>query len=239
MTSLVLVGGLNNTPDIWTDVSIALNVALPDRLTLHAPFLPPLKSTEAIARQLLASLPQRFSYVGFSFGGFVGLAMLEAEPHRFERFALVCSSTQADAESSRPSRLKAMEIAAGGGHTQMIAKGFPHTVHPDRLDDTALIQCREKMVPQYGAERFIAHMEACLDRPDRTEVLRRFGGPKLLITTSHDKVVPPQLVRDVAGKVPDARFRLIEQSGHLLPLEQPLVLSAELIDWLALPVVSR
>ncbi|MGH8845831.1 MAG: alpha/beta fold hydrolase [Polaromonas sp.] len=239
MTSLVLVGGLNNTPAIWADVTTALNAALPDRLTLHTPVLPALNSTEAISRELLASLPARFSYVGFSFGGFVGLAMLEAEPHRFERFALVCSSTQADAESSRPARLKAMEIAAGGGHTQMIAKGFPHTVHPDRLDDAALIACREKMVPLYGAERFIAHMQACLDRPDRTEVLRRFDGPKLLVTTSHDKVVPPQLVRDVAGKVPDARFRLIEQSGHLLPLEQPSALLTELVDWLALPVLRR
>lgn len=239
MTSLVLVGGLNNTPDIWDGVSTALNAALPERLAVYKPVLPALNSTEAIARELLANLPKQFSYVGFSFGGFVGLAMLEAEPHRFERFALVCASSQADGESSKPLRLKAMEIAAGGGYTQMIAKGFPHTVHPDSLDDAALIACREKMVQQYGAERFVAHMQACIDRPDRTDVLRRFDGPKLVITTSHDKVVPSQSVRDMAEKVPAARFRLIEKSGHLLPLEQPGALSAELVEWLALSVDSH
>ncbi|MGD9942429.1 MAG: alpha/beta fold hydrolase [Burkholderiaceae bacterium] len=235
MTELVLVCGLNNTPDIWDDVCAALERALPGQLRIHRPLMPALDSTEAVAQALLKDLPPRFSYVGFSFGGYVGMAMLEAAPERFERYALVCSNSLGEPEAARPMRLKAIEIAQAGGHAGLIAKAYPNTVHPSRVDDQAIIARREKMVPAYGAERFIAHMTACLTRPDRTHLLQSFDGPTLLVATSHDKVVTPESIKRVADAVPRARFEQIEDSGHLLPLERPQALADSLLRWLAEP----
>jgi pimeloyl-ACP methyl ester carboxylesterase len=230
-TDLVLLAGLNNTPAIWDEVAAALATLQPST-RLHRPHLPPLDATETIAAQLLDDLPPRFACVGFSFGGYVALAMLEAAPQRFTGFALVCSSTRAESQASAALRRRAMEIAAGGGYETMVARAFPNTVHPSRLEDPALLARRATMVAGYGAERFVAHGKACLDRPDRTALLRRFDGPKLIVATGDDKVVPPDLVGAIAHEVPDARFVTVADCGHLLPLERPLALATELAAWL-------
>ena len=70
---LVLVPGLNNTPAIWDDVLPRLAPGI----TVHAPLVPARDTVEAIAEELLAQLPERFALCGFSFGGYVALAMLE------------------------------------------------------------------------------------------------------------------------------------------------------------------
>ncbi|MBN9425881.1 MAG: alpha/beta fold hydrolase [Burkholderiales bacterium] len=238
MIDLVLVCGLNNTPDIWDEVCAELERMLPGQLNIHRPFMPAQDSTEAIAQTLLETLPPRFSYVGFSFGGYVGMALLEAAPPRVERFALVCSNSTGEPESARPMRQRAIEIAQAGGHAGLIAKVYPNTVHPSRIDDQAIIARREKMVPEYGAQRFIAHTQACMKRPDRTHLLGAFSGPALLVATSHDKVVLPEAIRRTADAAPNARFELIEDSGHLLPLEQPQALAASIARWLAQPAAA-
>ena len=230
-TDLLLLAGLNNTPAIWDELASALATLLPTT-RLHRPHLPALESTESIAAHLLEALPSRFACVGFSFGGYVALAMLEAAPERFDGFALVCSSTRAETEASAVLRRRAIEIAAGGGYETMVARAFPNTVHPSRLDDAALLARRAVMVAGYGADRFVAHGKACLDRPDRTALLRGFAGPKLIVATADDKVVPPELVRGVADEVPDARFVTVADCGHLLPLERPLALATELAAWM-------
>lgn len=232
---LVLVYGLNNSPSIWDGVCATLEQLMPESLTIHRPTLPPLDSTEAISSALLDQLPDTFSYVGFSFGGFVGLAMLEAAPTRFERFALACSSTRAEAEEFKPVRRKAMDIAANGDHAAMMAKALPNTIHPDRLTDEELLRKRERMVAEYGPARFVAHGQACLDRPDRTAVLRAYRGPKLLVAADADRVVPAEVVRGVAADVPDAGFVTISHCGHLLPLERPDALAQTLASWLQAP----
>jgi pimeloyl-ACP methyl ester carboxylesterase len=191
-----------------------------------------LETTDAVAAHLLDGLPERFSYVGFSFGGYVGMAVLAAAAARVERFALVCSSSRGESEAAKPLRLRAIEIAQNGGYEALMVKNHPNTVHPDRVDDPTLLERREAMIAGYGRERFIAHMRACLVRPDRTDLLAGFKGPRLLVAAEQDKVVPAALMRELVTDLPGVPLVSIDQSGHLLPLEQPVALATALADWL-------
>lgn len=160
---LVLVHGLNNTPSVWDGVIAGIAA----RAHCHVPFLPALDSVDAIADGLLPTLPARFHLCGFSFGGFVALAMLARAPERVAGFALLNSTVLADDPGLAGQRRRAIEIAAGGGHRAMMDKQYPNSVETAHVANAALQQRFGRMVDEYGAERFVAHMRAVLERPDR------------------------------------------------------------------------
>jgi len=89
---LVLVPGLNNTHAVFDGVV----KALPAEVRAHAVNNPALDSVDAIAQALLPTLPNRFWLAGFSFGGYVALAILAAVPERVQGIAMLCTAPFAD-----------------------------------------------------------------------------------------------------------------------------------------------
>jgi 3-oxoadipate enol-lactonase len=56
--------------------------------------------------------------------------------------------------------------------------------------------------------------------------------PTLCIAGSKDGSTPPDLVRELAGLIPGARFRLIRGAGHLPPADRPEAFAAALTEFL-------
>lgn len=223
--SLVLLPGLNNTAAVFDDVA----AALPTTLHVVCPDLPALDTVEALAEHVLAQAPETFFLGGFSFGGYVAMAILAAAPERIQGIALIGSSAKADTETQVARRLEAIAQARQGGYEDTAASSTA-PFHPDSLKRPEILARRREIVHAYGAQRYIAHCQACTTRPDRSHLLdgRR---PTLLVTATHDTVVPNAGVRALAAQVPGSEFAEIEGAGHLMPLEQPQALARILADW--------
>lgn len=235
-TDLVALHGLNNTPEVWDGARAHLTKAGEATVRWHCPLLPALDSVEAIAQWLLPQLPPTFALAGFSFGGYVAAALLEAAPERIERVALVCSSTRADNDVQRTNRERAVAVLqadGAAGHRRLAAAQAPLTMHPSRLEDPVLVALRERMLAGYGPERLSAQLRACMQRPDRTASLNAFSGPILLLAAQDDQVVTPELMQGVAREAPRARYEVVPDAGHLMPIERPDWLARALADWLA------
>ena len=223
---LVLLPGLNNTAEVFKDVTFSL----PSRIVANCPDLPALESVEALADFVLASAPKNFYLGGFSFGGYVAMAVLDRAPERVLGIALICSSPKSDSETQAAKRRVAIAGAQKGGYEES-ATASTLPFHPDSLKNAALLERRRAIVKAYGAERYVAHCRACIARPDRTALLNGHI-PTLLVTSSHDVVVPTAGVRALAVSTPGSKFVLIEGAGHLLPLEQPALLGVALTSWI-------
>jgi len=228
MTALALIPGLNNTRHLWHD----LVARMPASIRCHPVDCSPLPTLEGIAADLLAELPDTFFLCGFSFGGWVALAMLEQAPQRILGLALVCSSDSRDGERQLAAREKSIVKASGGGYEDMIRAQAPHLFHPDNLHDHDMIRQREDMVPLYGADRFIAHTRAAIARPDRSEMLRDARVPLLIVAADDDRIISKQSQAEMASRLPQAGFRSIAGAGHMLPLERPGPLADELGRWI-------
>jgi pimeloyl-ACP methyl ester carboxylesterase len=225
--TLVLVPGLNNTRAVFD----AVVQALPPGVQALAQDNPALESVEAIARALLQDLPDRFWLAGFSFGGYVALAMLELASERIAGMAMVCTGPHADAPAAREKRLAALDAVAQGRYAEMIERQAANAFHPDSLSDTALMRARSAMVQAYGPERYVAHVRASMARPDRSHLLDG-GKPTLVVAASHDTVITPASVASYAAAIPGARHHVVQGSGHLLPMERPAALAALLAGWM-------
>ncbi len=226
--ALVLVPGLNNTRAVFDDVLRAL----PARIQALALDNPPLESVEAIAQALLPQLPERFWLAGFSFGGYVALALLQAAPERVQGLAMVCAGPYADPPAAEPKRRAALDAVAQGRYLEMVERQVADAFHPDSLGDASLMQARKAMVRTYGPERYAAHVRATMARPDRSALLDG-SIPTLVVSASHDAVIPPDFVARYVAGIAGAQHHVVHDAGHLLPMEKPRVLARLLDEWMA------
>jgi pimeloyl-ACP methyl ester carboxylesterase len=223
---LLLLPGLNNTAAVFDEVVAALAPGI----HAHTPDLSAQPTVEALAQEVLATAPPRFWLAGFSFGGYVALAVLAAAPERVAGLALICSLPGADTPAQAERRRESIARAERGEYEAM-ATSATAPFHPDSLLRPALVARRRDIIRAYGAERYIAHVRACMARPDRSALLDG-SRPIWLVTASHDTVVPTAAVRELAARLPGSGLSCIDGAGHLLPLEQPRALARVLSDWI-------
>lgn len=63
-------------------------------------------------------------------------------------------------------------------------------------------------------------------RYERFPAFESIAVPTLVINGEHDTIAPPEFGRQVAARIPDAQFVLIEGAGHLSNMEQPAAFNA-------------
>lgn len=231
--NLVLLHGINNTSAAFNPV----RAALPPDWHVLAPDLPALDRVEAIAEALLPQLPDRFILAGHSFGGYVALATLEKAPERIEALALIASSASADTDKAAAFRETRASEADQGAYFDLAEAATGLTFHPDSLADAALMAGRKLELEAYGAERYAAHQRACAHRPDRTDLLRRFQGPKLVVAAEEDAVIRVAGQREMAERV-GAQYSEVARTGHMLIVERPEVVAEALAGWCVLELNS-
>ena len=222
MTDLVLLPGINNTRETWDSVI----AAMPGTIRCRPQDCAPLNSVEDIAREILARCPPRFHLAGFSFGGYVALAMLELAPERIDGLALIATTSFADTPQQAAARDAAAAAAERGEHMKLVEGPGAIALHPDAAAKPEIAALRLKIAAAYGAERFVAHQHASKARPDRTSLLARADIPLLFVAAEDDKVI-------AAEQVPQASLSAVPRAGHLVPIEQPEAIARLLAGWIA------
>jgi len=187
---------------------------------------------EAMARRAIAGVEGRFDLVGLSMGGYVALAVMRLAPERVRRLALLDTSPRADGEAQKARRLSFIKMARTGRFRGVTPRLMPALVHPDRVDDAALSGAVMGMAERVGQEAFLRQQTAIMERPDARAQLGAITCPTLVLCGREDAVTPLALHREMAGAIPGAVLSVIEECGHLPPLERPQATTAVLRLWL-------
>ena len=226
---LVLIAGINNSATLWDEM--ASNS--PPWLELHLIDCPPLDNVNDIATVLLKDLPDQFYLCGFSFGGYVALAMLAAAQQRIQGLILTNTHEGTDTAGQVKGRQQAIQIASEGGYKAFVAGQANKVFHPDSATKKHLQVTREKMVNEYGEQRFMAHLTACITRPDSAKILSACKIPALVVAGADDLVIPQETQKKMALNIPNCTYHVIERAGHMMPLEKSTQFSQLVFSWLA------
>ncbi|WP_281279565.1 alpha/beta fold hydrolase [Pararhodobacter zhoushanensis] len=223
---LVLVPGMMCDARMWG----ALPASLGPRAVRHA--LPTGDETlPGIAASLLRDLPARFALAGLSMGGIVAMEMLAQAPGRIDRLALLDTNPLAELPEIRARREpQVARVLAGGLDAVMQSEMMPHYL-ADPSDTATLALCLD-MARSLGPEVFRRQSLALRDRADRTETLRAFKGPALVLTGAEDRLCPRDRHDLMHALMPQSRLVVVKGAGHLPPLEQPAATLAALKEWL-------
>jgi len=175
-------------------------------------------------------LPKNTTVFGNGFGAFVALELAIRHGKRFGRL-IVADTLASFPEPARiPFRGMAERVAKDGMAAVLdtaIGRMFPPEFaqkHPDTI--AARKTALGKVDPQCFARACLA-----LASMDLSEKAKQIRNPTLVMCGALDQTTAPALARDLAEKIPGARYEEIPDSGHCPMLEQPEQLVSRILDF--------
>ncbi len=233
---LILVPGLMCDEAVWNPVLPHLQAARPGLSAIVADHGPS-DTLGGMADRILASAPERFALAGHSMGARVALEVVRRAPARVERLALLDTGylplpagEAGEAETAKRHALLA--VARAEGTRAMGVQWVQGMVHPARLQDAPLIDAILDMFARKDAEVFAAQIRALLARPDGTSVLGSLQVPTLVACGRQDSWSPVPQHEAMHQLAPGSVLEVIEDAGHMAPMERPAEFAAMLARWL-------
>ena len=227
--TLVLLPGLLNTRRLF-DRQIA---DLADLADVIVPELWHHESIGAMAQATLDAAPQRFALGGFSMGGYVCFEILRRAPERVERLALMDTQAVPDTPEATARRRGFIEQTRLGRFHGVQPSLLPTIVHRSQLNDQAVVQPILEMAAEVGADGFCREQTAMIARRDSRPLLVDIKVPTLVLVGRQDLATPLSRAEEMAADIAHSRLVVIDNCGHMAPLEKPAEVSAALRRWLA------
>jgi pimeloyl-ACP methyl ester carboxylesterase len=174
---------------------------------------------DGMVQRLLDTAPPQFMLMGFSLGGYVARHIALAAPERVT--ALVLANT-----SARPSDTKIIErnrkmisITELNGFQGLSRKARQKALHPEKRGDEGLLKEMQDMALHLGQTSFLNQLG--LERPNGLLTLGEIKCPTLVIWSRQDELRSLQEAEELANGIPNAKLEIIENCGHMTPMEAP------------------
>ncbi len=228
-TPLVLLPGLLCDEALWAHQAEALSdiadITVAD-MTLD-------DTIGAMAERILAAAPEKFALAGLSLGGYAAQEVMRQAPERVERLALLDTSAHPDSPEQTEQRKGFIEQLDLGNFKGVTSRLLPLLIHQDRHGDEALVGTILSSAATVGPQGYVRQQRAIMTRPDGRADLKKINGPTLVLCGRQDALTPLALHEEMAAAIPGAKLVVIEDCGHLAPLERPQAVNAAMRDWLS------
>ncbi len=175
----------------------------------------------AVHRVLDHAVPGNYVLAGHSMGGYVTLAFAERYPESLKGFALVNSSPFADTEEKEKNRERAIRLVREGKKDQIVKGHAPMTFAPENREKYAetisVITNEAMLMPDRG---ITAALRGMMERPDRTEILKKSKIPVMVMAGLKDEFIPVEVSEKMFRMNPAIHKLLLKNSGHMGFIEE-------------------
>ena len=191
-------------------------------------------SLQGMARSALALRDGPIVAVGHSMGARVALEMLRLAPERIAALCLMDTGVHPKRDGEEAQRQVLVDLAFADGMGALADRWLPPMVLEARAGDAALMEPLRAMVMRASPEQHRRQIRALVERPDPRPLLRTITCPTLVMVGRQDRWSPLAQHEEIAALIPNAELVVIENSGHMAPVEQPEEVSRALLRWLGL-----
>jgi pimeloyl-ACP methyl ester carboxylesterase len=229
---LLLLPGLACDAEVWKHQARALAEVTSVEIADYGSS----DSLTEMARVAIACAPESFAVAGHSMGGRVALEILRRATERVEGLALLDTAYEPwmpgeAGEREKAERAGYVKIAQSEGMRAMARAWLQKMVHPSRLTDAPLIDSIVEMFGRKSPDVFAGQIKALLERPDAGPVLASVRCPTMVMCGREDAWAQLEVHRQMAALVPQSRLVVIENCGHMAPMERPEAVTAALAGW--------
>ena len=187
---------------------------------------------KAMAQRMLDAAPPTFAYAGLSMGGYMAFEMMRMAPERVTKLALLDTSSRDDLPERTEIRKQMIALAEAGNFDEVKRNTMPIFLAPQNLGDATLTGICSDMMDRVGPNVFVQQMTAIMNRRDSRDMLGGIATPTMVICGRQDQGTPLEVSEEIAAGIPGARLCVVEDCGHLSPIEQPHAVTALMRDWL-------
>jgi pimeloyl-ACP methyl ester carboxylesterase len=204
--------------------------ALPDALSVAAPNMPGFGGSEptgeimtmkAAAERVIAELDaagiDRALVCGLSMGGYVAFELWRQARERVLGFVLANTRAVGDApDAAEKRRALAKRLRA---ESNVLVDDPPPLLAEDAPSE--LYERVRALIADQTPEAIAAAALGMAERPDSTPDLSTIDVPTLVITSTGDRLIPPDVSSAMADGIAGATLHVLERVGHLSNLEAP------------------
>ncbi|NNF16152.1 MAG: alpha/beta hydrolase [Gammaproteobacteria bacterium] len=188
-----------------------------------------------MAAQVLAEAPPKFAMAGLSMGGILAFEIWRQAPGRVTHLALLDTNPYPDAPEKKQVRFEEIAMAASGNlHRLAVESLKPKYLAKKNRDNENLLETILDMALQLGPEVFERQSLAVLNRRDSMPTLPTISCPTSVICGREDAICPVRFHQVMADQIADATLVIIDECGHLSSMEQPALVTQELLRLFAL-----
>jgi 3-oxoadipate enol-lactonase len=157
------------------------------------------------------------------------------------RSVVLCDTRSAadTPEAAAGRRQMADKVLAEGAAA--VAEGLlPKLLHPRTPSERpAVAEAVREMILATDPRGIAAAQRGMAERPDVTDLLPTINVRTLVLVGQDDAISPPEEMRKLAQAIPDSRFVIVPDAGHMAPLENPEFVNDALAGFLANELHAR
>jgi 3-oxoadipate enol-lactonase len=167
--------------------------------------------------------------IGLSVGGMIAQLLATRMPAQVTKLVLCDTRHKIGHAQIWNDRIKGIQtnglpsIADG-----VMQRWFPESFHKEQ---PVKVAGYKNMLQRTDAVGYIKTCEAIRDA-DLTEQAKQISMPALCVVGSEDKSTLPEEVKNLADLITHSRFEIIEGSGHIPCVDNPVALSKLIIDFI-------
>jgi 3-oxoadipate enol-lactonase len=160
---------------------------------------------------------------GLSVGGLIAQSLYQRRPDLVRALVLSDTAHKIGTADSWNSRIAAVREAGIGNIVDAVMERW--FTPPFRRPENTAYDGYCNMLERQPLEGYIATCEAVRDA-DFTEAAAEISVPTICIVGDQDGSTPPDLVLSLARLIPNARYEVIKDAGHIPCVEQPEAMTA-------------
>jgi len=167
--------------------------------------------------------------VAFSLGAYLAIEYALLHPERVQSLVLIANSARGLSETEKQTRRRIIPMLKNSAYTGMTRMRLRELLHESHLADQSIIDTIQQMALDLGKDVLLAQFTASMERPDLMERLAEIKCPVLIVGAAGDQLVDPADLREMQRHLPDARLNIHDGTGHMIPLEAPQALAADIL----------
>nr|WP_255720806.1 alpha/beta fold hydrolase [Acuticoccus kalidii] len=185
------------------------------------------KTLRELAEAVLDAGGDRFALAGFSLGGIVAQEVMRLQPERVSHLALIDTTMRPDTPERAKDRAALVSLAERSGRFHGFGEALLSTYFaPTHVGNAAMADRVRGMTARLGADVFVR--QSRIERPHGEATLAKIEIPTLVMCGAHDRLTPPEIHREMARLIPNARLLIVKDAGHMTPIEAPEIVSGAL-----------
>jgi len=171
---------------------------------------------------------------GLSMGGYLGFRALERAQEIFSAAILCDTRAESDSDAAKLKRANAIYQINMDGVEKFVEGFIPNCFSEkfktDNIEEYTTYLERSKKSNPIGVK---GSLLAMMGRASTTSFLPQIKIPTLLLCGVEDNLTPPTEMKTIADKIPNSKYLVVPEAGHMTPIENPEFVNAAIKDFLS------
>ena len=229
MDTIVLIPGYMCDKSMWSN---QLDI-LKKKYKVIIPQLNIGDSIEKFKNNTLKLLPEKFSVIGFSMGGFVALKMAIEERERVKDLVLIGTNARSVSKDRRLLLNKSIsELNSENFVSKFSSNSFYSYFAKHNTINHRNLNLIKEMVKKLGLDCLEKQTKAILERPSLINLLSKIKARCLIISGELDNLSTKEMNEELSTNITDSELHFIKNSGHFVMIEEEKKFNKIILNWL-------